>query len=79
MPIKELVEISGIESCIQQNDKRRCKKKNLSNFLPFYTTGKLGKFQVICIKNSKQIRDFAWWKEMDFLVFFWYNNLAFIK
>ena len=29
---------------------------------------KLGKFQGICIKNNRQIRDFAWWKGMDFLV-----------
>jgi len=65
---KRMIEILGIESCIQQTKKLRQKKKNLSNFLPFYITGKLGKIQVICIKNIKQIRDFARWKRMDFLV-----------
>jgi len=60
---KEKAEITGIESCIQQTDNPHQKTKNLSNFLPFYTTLKLGKFQGICI-----IRDFAWWKGMDFLV-----------
>ena len=68
MPTKRMLEISGIESCIQQGEKPRQKTKNLSNFLPFYITGKLSKIQGICIKNSKQIRDFARWKEMDFLV-----------
>ena len=65
---KRKAEITGIESCIQQADNPRQKTKNLSNFLPFYTTLKLGKFQGICIKNNRQIRDFAWWKGMDFLV-----------
>ena len=60
--------VTGIESCIQQDEKSRVQTKNLSNFLPFYTTLKLGKFQGICIKNNRQIRDFAWWKGMDFLV-----------
>ena len=68
MPTKRMLEISGMESCIQQGEKLRQKTKNLSNFLPFYITGKLSEIQVICIKNSKQIRDFARWKEMDFLV-----------
>ena len=68
MPTKRMLEISGMESCIQQGEKPRLKTKNLSNFLPFYITGKLSKIQGICIKNSKQIRDFARWKEMDFLV-----------
>jgi len=63
-----MFEVSRIESCIQQTKKSRQKKKNLSNFLPFYITGKLGKIQVICIKNTKQIRDFAWWQPLDFLV-----------
>ena len=57
-----------MESCIQQTINPHGKTKNLSNFLPFYITGKLVEFQVICIKNIKQIRDFAWWKGMDFLV-----------
>ena len=65
---KKNVEISRTESCIQQAEKSRQIKKNLSNFLPFYITGKLGKIQVICIKNIKQIRDFAWWKAVRFLV-----------
>ena len=65
---KRKAEITGIESCIQQKDNPRQKTKNLSNFLPFYTTLKLGEFQEICIKNNRQIRDFAWWKGMDFLV-----------
>ena len=65
---KRKAEITGIESCIQQAGNPRQKTKNLSNFLPFYTTLKLGKFQGICIKNNRQIRDFAWWKGMDFLV-----------
>ena len=60
--------VTGIESCIQQDEKSRVQTKNLSNFLPFYTTLKLSKFQGICIKNNRQIRDFAWWKGMDFLV-----------
>ena len=68
VPTKRMFEVSGIESCIQQTKKSRQKKKNLSNFLPFYITGKLGKIQVICIKNTKQIRDFAWWQPLDFLV-----------
>ena len=65
---KRKAEITGIESCIQQTDNPRQKTKNLSNFFPFYITGKLGKIQVICIKNIKQIRCFARWKRMDFLV-----------
>jgi len=60
--------VTGIESCIQQDEKSRVQTKNLSNFLPFYTTLKLGEFQEICIKNNRQIRDFAWWKGVDFLV-----------
>ena len=68
VPTKRMFEVSGIESCIQQTKKSRQKKKNLSNFLPFYITGKLGEIQVICIKNTKQIRDFAWWQPLDFLV-----------
>jgi hypothetical protein len=63
-----MFEVLGIESCIQQAEKSRQIKKNLSNFLPFYITGKLGKIQGICIKNIKQIRDFAWWKAVRFLV-----------
>ena len=65
---KRKAEITGIESCIQQADNPRQKTKNLSNFLPFYNSGKLGKFQGNCTKFIKQIRCFARWQRGNFLV-----------